>query len=107
MKNFQNDIPPMLDAGIKVLVYAGEYDYIVNWYGCYNWVTNLDSWSDINKWNAASNNSWSINNNIVGYSQSYGGLTFLKVLNAGHMVPMDQPSVALNMINTFTIGNGW
>ena len=44
---------------------------------------------------------------IVGYSQSYGGLTFLKVKNAGHMVPMDQPLNALAMIEQFTVGDGW
>lgn len=30
----------------------------------------------------------------VGYLKSGGGLTWVKVLNAGHMIPLDQPKVA-------------
>lgn len=32
-----------------------------------------------------------------------GSLTFLQVKEAGHMVPMDQPQAALNLINSFTM----
>mmetsp|Transcript_52219 Transcript_52219/g.138371 ORF Transcript_52219/g.138371 Transcript_52219/m.138371 type:complete len:102 (+) Transcript_52219:1153-1458(+) len=30
-----------------------------------------------------------------------GGLTFTQVLQAGHMVPLDQPAVSLDMLNEF------
>lgn len=33
MRNFEVDIPALLEDGIKVLVYAGEYDLICNWLG--------------------------------------------------------------------------
>jgi len=34
-------------------------------------------------------------------SPSDGIFTFLQVYAAGHLVPMDQPAAALNMLNTF------
>lgn len=33
MKNFAGYIPPLLQDGVKVLLYAGEYDLICNWLG--------------------------------------------------------------------------
>lgn len=36
--------------------------------------------------------------------RSVGPLTFLRVFDAGHMVPMDQPENALDMITRFTRG---
>ena len=38
--------------------------------------------------------------------RQYGNLHFLRVYDAGHMVPMDQPENALAMINRF-INNDW
>jgi len=36
MKNLEVGIPALLEDGIKVLVYAGEYDLICNWLGEHN-----------------------------------------------------------------------
>lgn len=33
MRNFETGIPALLEDGIKVLIYAGEYDLICNWLG--------------------------------------------------------------------------
>ena len=106
MLNYAVDIPAMIEANVSALIYHGEYDYICNWYGGYKWVQQLD-WTGNAQWNKAENVSWSVDGEIAGYSQSFGGLTFLKVLNAGHMVPMDQPRNALAMIRQFTVGDGW
>ena len=39
--------------------------------------------------------------------RSSGGLTFLQVYDAGHMVPTDQPAVALAMIQNFINGGAF
>lgn len=41
-----------------------------------------------------------------GYIKQYENLSFLKIMESGHMVPMDQPSIALAMIKTLvgTVG---
>lgn len=33
MRNFEVGIPTLLEDGIRVLIYAGEYDLICNWLG--------------------------------------------------------------------------
>jgi carboxypeptidase C (cathepsin A) len=35
----------------------------------------------------------------------FDNFAFLRVFNAGHMVPMDQPAVALELLNKFLTGS--
>merc|ERR1719145_474163 len=37
MKNYHTKIPDMLKSGIRVMVYAGDVDYICNWLGNKHW----------------------------------------------------------------------
>ena len=41
---------------------------------------------------------------VAGEARTYGGFTFLRVYNAGHMVPADQPKAALALLNTLISG---
>jgi cathepsin A (carboxypeptidase C) len=43
----------------------------------------------------------------AGEVRSYETLTFLRVYNAGHMVPSDQPLAAITMLNTFLSGKSF
>ena len=42
---------------------------------------------------------------LMGYNQSGGGLDFVLVLNSGHMVPIDQPSWSLKILEDFIINS--
>jgi hypothetical protein len=42
---------------------------------------------------------------LAGYMKEYNNLLFLKVLDSGHMVPMDVPNVGLEMMQLFTLNN--
>ena len=42
MKNYQTKIPDMLAAGIQVLIYAGDVDFICNWLGNKHWALALE-----------------------------------------------------------------
>uniref|UniRef100_A0A7N1A478 Carboxypeptidase n=1 Tax=Kalanchoe fedtschenkoi TaxID=63787 RepID=A0A7N1A478_KALFE len=97
MKDCQPFVPPLLEEGIKVLIYAGEYDLFFNWLGNLKWV-NAMPWSGQKGFVAANNNSYIVGGKEVGSIKSFGSLTFMKVYNAGHLVPMDQPEVSLQMI---------
>nr|GEY85546.1 serine carboxypeptidase-like [Tanacetum cinerariifolium] len=103
MRDLEVGIPALLEQGIELLVYAGEYDLICNWVGNSRWV-NAMPWSGQNKFVAASNVSFVVDGKEAGIMKTYGPLTFLKVHNAGHMVPMDQPSAALQMLQLWTTG---
>nr|GEU83630.1 serine carboxypeptidase-like [Tanacetum cinerariifolium] len=103
MRNLEVGIPPLLDQGIELLVYAGEHDLICNWLGNSRWVHAM-SWSRQKDFVAASNVSFLVDGKEAGVLKNHGPLTFLKVHNAGHMVPMDQPRASLKMLELWTTG---
>ena len=59
MQHFQQMIPEQLAAGIRVLIYAGDQDYICNWLGNSAWTYALE-WPHKAEFNAAPNNTWSV-----------------------------------------------
>eukprot|EP00960_Hanusia_phi_P026750 746431-Hanusia_phi.AAC.5 len=104
MHHFQTVFPSMLDAGVRVLIYAGEMDYICNYMGNKEWTLRLP-WSGREAFNAESDHEWIVGGSKAGLARTVGGFTFLQVLplggnvegltawqvyNAGHMVPLDQ-----------------
>ncbi|EQC35172.1 hypothetical protein SDRG_07403 [Saprolegnia diclina VS20] len=100
MKVYSPYVPPMLDAGIRVMVYAGDADLMCNWQGNEAWTKHLP-WSGHAAFNAAANRPMLFQDKPVGEVRSAKGLTFLRVYEAGHMVPLDQPEVSLAMVDTF------
>jgi len=42
-----------------------------------------------------------VENGVCGWYQNVLGLTFARIKDAGHLAPMDQPTVLLNLINAF------
>jgi hypothetical protein len=62
--------------------------------------THQEDWVEAKRsmWKAPSDDS---SNGPSGYIKTYKNLLFLKVMNAGHMVPLDVPNVALDMMKTF------
>ncbi|TDH67060.1 hypothetical protein CCR75_007933 [Bremia lactucae] len=102
MKNFQQLVPPMLEAGIRGLVYAGDADFIVNWMGCKAWTLELP-WSQHLEFLAAEDKAWTVEGKKAGRIRQVGPLAFQQVFEAGHMVPMNQPKNALAMLKAFTL----
>ncbi|MBA0852378.1 hypothetical protein Goshw_004526 [Gossypium schwendimanii] len=103
MRNLEVGIPALLEDGIKVLIYAGEYDLICNWLGNSNWVHAM-KWSGQKEFGAAPTVSFMVDGVEAGQLKSHGPLAFLKVHNAGHMVPMDQPKASLQMLQNWMQG---
>ncbi|KAJ1770237.1 hypothetical protein LPJ74_003382 [Coemansia sp. RSA 1843] len=92
------EIPPLLDAGIRVLIYAGDADFICNWYGNKAWTLELE-WPGQERFKAASDLAWSVDGVLAGEARSASNFTFVRVFGAGHMVPYDQPKNSLDLIN--------
>ncbi|XP_078178376.1 serine carboxypeptidase-like [Carex rostrata] len=103
VRNLEVSIPSLLEDGIRVLIYAGEYDLICNWLGNSRWVQAME-WSGQKDFMLAPNQSFIVDGKEAGVLKSHGPLSFLKVHNAGHMVPMDQPKAALQMLKSWTQG---
>tara|TARA_B100000524_G_scaffold214284_2_gene112403 strand:+ start:2686 stop:4023 length:1338 start_codon:yes stop_codon:yes gene_type:complete len=103
LANFEQKLPEQLADGIRFLIYAGDQDYICNWLGNRAWVTSLP-WAHQAEFQGAPVNNWTVAGKPAGTLQQSHGLSFLRVFDAGHMVPRDQPAVALSMVNAFTRG---
>lgn len=103
MRNLATDIPNILGSGVRVVVYSGEYDFICNWYGGSSWTKSLQ-WSGQSAFNLAQNTTWISNGAIAGSSRTAYGFTFVRVKDAGHMVPLNQPAHALDMLERLISG---
>ncbi|KAG8467967.1 hypothetical protein KFE25_007019 [Diacronema lutheri] len=105
MKDYQQQLPDLLAAGIRVLIYAGDQDFICNWLGNKAWTLELP-WAGKAAFNGASDQPWYARDDTgrlqhAGDVRTAKGLTFLRVYAAGHMVPMDQPAASLDMLDQF------
>jgi len=98
--NFATQLPDLLDNAIPVLIYAGDTDFICNWQGNRAWTLKM-KWSGQKGFNDAPVLPWK---GDAGEVRTFGRFTFLRVKEAGHMVPTDQPGAALAMLNDFTRG---
>ncbi|KAK7305525.1 hypothetical protein VNO77_43431 [Canavalia gladiata] len=103
MRNLEVGIPTLLEDGIKVLVYAGEEDLICNWLGNSRWVHAME-WSGQKEFGGSPVAPFLVDGAEAGMLKSHGPLAFLKVSEAGHMVPMDQPKAALQMLKSWMEG---
>lgn len=89
----------LLNHGLKVLVFNGLNDATdSNFMGAELWLTAINFGKFNQEHAQIENNSSGI---VMGYSKSYKNLTFIKLLNAGHMAPEDQPQNTLNMLESF------
>merc|ERR1719277_991947 len=103
MRNYHTKLPDMLADDIKVLIYAGDVDYICNWLGNKKWTMALE-WPHKADFNAAADQPYTVDGKQVGRIRTSNGFHFMQVYQAGHMVPMDQPAAALAMLNDFMDG---
>ncbi|MFS8011722.1 putative carboxypeptidase C [Helianthus anomalus] len=104
MCNLEVEIPALLEDKIKLLMYVGKYGLVGNWIGNSRWVHAM-SWSGQKDFVSASNVSFIIvDGKEAGILKNHGPLTYIKVHNAGHMVPMDQPGASLKMLELWITG---
>jgi len=104
MKDFSPYVADLLNDNIPALIYAGDVDFICNYMGNRAWTLNLD-WNSGDEFRNTEDHEWGEGDGApFGLARSVNGFTFLQVYDAGHMVPSDQPAVALKMIQNFIEG---
>ncbi|CAN6650644.1 carboxypeptidase Y [Trichomonascus vanleenenianus] len=104
MKPFQKSVANLLEDEIPVLIYAGDKDFICNWLGNQAWPQVLE-WSGQKDFADAPTKPWTVNGDEAGTVQNSDHFTFLRVYEAGHMVPHDQAKNSVAMLNTWLSGN--
>ena len=109
-KGVVDDVVDILQHSDKVqlLFFNGVHDIICNHAGNEKYLEKLP-WENAKNWFESSRYTWiaptEVPGKVSGYMKEYANLKFLKVMDAGHMVPMDVPSVALDMMKIF-VSNG-
>ena len=93
-------IEGLLDGGINVLIYAGMDDLACNWMGNDVWIRKL-KWTYKSRWALQPWAEWKQDGELKAYYKGYQNFAFVKIKNAGHFVPMDQPAFAKLMIQRF------
>lgn len=92
----------LLDRGIRVLIYAGTYDWQCNWVANKLWVDELE-WSRKSEYAEARWNDWFVGGSKAGEIKQTPLLTFATVRGAGHMVPHDKPAESLALIGHWIV----
>jgi len=103
MLNLAPKVTDLLNAGLDTLVYSGDKDFICNWRGGEAW-TNAVAWTGHDAFNNAKYNDWNVTGKAAGALRTEKNLKFLRVFDAGHMVPMNQPAAASQMLLEFISG---
>lgn len=93
----------ILSQGVKVIIYNGQDDLIVNAPGIENMVQSIN-YPNFAK---APKQNWIVNDTMAGYVQTAGNLTLALVLRSGHVVPHDQPVVAKDLVLRFVNNLPW
>ncbi|CCO34254.1 hypothetical protein BN14_08348 [Rhizoctonia solani AG-1 IB] len=108
MHNAAALLPELVEDGVRLLIYAGNADFMCNAIGNLQWLEGLES-SFQADFQAAKQVPFiplsSKTNKPAGFVKTAGGkgkftagnITYVQIYDAGHMVPYDQPEAALDM----------
>lgn len=85
----------LLALGLRALVYNGDTDMACNFLG--------DQWfvEDLGLQMTTRYQTWIHEDQVAGFYQKFGNITFLTVKGAGHMVPQWAPGAAFHMFQSF------
>ncbi len=94
------ELLPMLAKHMRVYIYNGNFDLQDGPVGSEQALYTLD----LPDFKRAKRDLWFVKDRVAGYSQEAGNMTLLTVHGAGHFVPTDQPTAALDMLQHFITG---
>ncbi|ORY40247.1 alpha/beta-hydrolase [Rhizoclosmatium globosum] len=97
----QTLIPDLITAGVKVVIFNGDRDFVINYVGVEECLGNL-TWAG----NMGFQNDkvpWMVNGVNAGYFWNERGLTYIRVFDSGHMVPADQPVSGSALLKTLLL----
>lgn len=98
---------PLVEDGVRVLIYAGVTDAMCSAIGNERWMVNFPSVlheqyasNDEQKWRVGKTTAGTVRaaSHKAAAGKTFGDLAYVNVFNAGHMVPTDQPEAALDLI---------
>ncbi|XP_068200296.1 retinoid-inducible serine carboxypeptidase-like isoform X2 [Palaemon carinicauda] len=86
------------NTAVKIVVYNGQLDLIVDTPGVEKWVENL-KWAGTPQWLEAPRKAMEgADGRTAAFAKSYKNFTFYWIMDAGHMVPADNSAIALKIM---------
>ncbi|SCV68627.1 BQ2448_748 [Microbotryum intermedium] len=92
-------LPKLLEE-IPVLLFAGDQDLICNHLGIERLIEGL-TWKGETGFGTETAKNWFVNGKPAGQWTTARGLTYVKIADASHMVPYDQPLASHDMLLRF------
>eukprot|EP00828_Plagiopyla_frontata_P043859 TRINITY_DN6991_c0_g1_i8.p2 TRINITY_DN6991_c0_g1~~TRINITY_DN6991_c0_g1_i8.p2 ORF type:complete len:147 (+),score=10.64 TRINITY_DN6991_c0_g1_i8:293-733(+) len=90
---------------VPVLLYQGQLDGSCPTPTIQNWMQTI-VYNQYKDFKRTAKQIWSEGNQVYGSIKQSGKLTYVQINKAGHMVPHDQPAVALKMLRNWFSGIG-
>lgn len=94
--SYRASFQQLLNQGVKILLFSGLNDASdCNFLGISLWLRQMHWIGEVDFWQ--SNFLWKMphSKKVLAYIQCSGHVTWIKVLHSGHMVPLDQPKIAI------------
>ena len=104
-QNTKSGLFPTLIESMPVLIYSGDQDMCCNNFATLSWLQTID-WSGKQDFLATGQKDF-FDENDQAYQtvRASGNLTLFTFPTAGHLVPMDQPKLAFDMMQNFVQQN--
>ncbi|KAG7394450.1 Cell death protease [Phytophthora boehmeriae] len=95
-------VESLLQGGLRMIFYNGQWDMMCNHYGTEKMLLNLN-WNGSDAYQQSKKYTWRVKGRKepAGFAQQGGNLTYVVVTGAGHMVPLDVPDVAADLLYRF------
>ncbi|PNW88611.1 hypothetical protein CHLRE_01g037000v5 [Chlamydomonas reinhardtii] len=96
-------LPPLMDAGVRVLLIHGDKDIVCNWLGAERMLDGL-RWARAAEWRDVKPVNLTVAGAVAGSVRQLGPLAFVRLYDAGHIAVMDQPGAAMALMRRFAAG---
>ncbi|KAF7288073.1 hypothetical protein GWI33_000127 [Rhynchophorus ferrugineus] len=84
----------------RILIFNGQLDIVVGYALTANYLQKLN-FSSVAEYKTADRYVWEVNDRVAGYVKTAGNLTEVLVRDASHMVPVEQPDAAYDLLYKF------
>lgn len=89
----------------KVLLYQGQCDLRDGVVSTVAWMKRM-KWEGVEEFLEMERKVWRVDGKLAGYVQKWQSLSHVVVMNAGHLVPTDQPVNSQVMIEDWVLDRG-
>ncbi|OTB00724.1 hypothetical protein M426DRAFT_26326 [Hypoxylon sp. CI-4A] len=102
---FLGSLSDVVQAGVRVLIWSGDADYVSNWAGTLEVADTVD-WHGREAFSSQKLEPYTLNGVEKGTFKSLDNLIFMRIYEAGHNLPFYQPEVSLQIFKqTMGMGN--